>query len=144
MQIRDVMSTPPRTVGPTASVHEVATMMEDANCGFIPVVDESGPVGVVTDRDLVIRCLSSHAPVTGPAAGDTAVAMVMSPQVFTIGPGRTLEEAAHMMAEHRVRRLPIVDDGEVVGVLSLGCLEQALHGEGEAAREVLLGVTEGA
>jgi CBS domain-containing protein len=68
----------------------------------------------------------------------------MSPSAWTIDAGATVEEAAHVMAEHEVRRLPVMSKGNLVGVLSYGNLEQAVHAEGPAAAEATLGVTRGA
>jgi CBS domain-containing protein len=97
-------------------------------------------VGVVTDRDLVVRFLADG----GTDAEGTLVGDVMTRDVTTLGADQDLEAAATLMRERQVRRLVVTDaDGVVVGVLSHGDLVQATDGEG-AGREATLGVTEGA
>jgi CBS domain-containing protein len=98
-------------------------------------------LGVVTDRDIVMRCL-----VEGREEDirHEAVERVMTQSAWTVRPDDDIEAAAHEMAVHHVRRLPVVEDDHIVGILSYGNLEQALHAEGSAAAEATLGVTEGA
>jgi CBS domain-containing protein len=114
--------------------------MQKENCGFVPILDGDALIGVVTDRDMVIRGLAGeHADLAG-----EPVERVMTKNAFTIGPDASLEDAAHVMAEHEVRRLPVVEAGALVGILTYGNLEQALHARGRAAAEATLGVTQGA
>ncbi len=111
--------------------------MRDGGTGFLPVLDGGAPVGVVTDRDLVVRVLAEG----GDAS--TLVGEVMSRDVTTIGPDEDLTAAGQAMRDQGVRRLVVVEDGAVVGVLSHGALVQATDAEG-AGRQATLGVTEGA
>jgi CBS domain-containing protein len=113
---------------------------ENDDCGFIPITDAGRLVGVVTDRDIVIRCLAD----ARTDVRDERIDRVMSTSVWTIDADATVEEAAHVMAEHEVRRLPAMSKGSLVGGLSYGNLEQAVHAEGPAAAEATLGVTRGA
>ncbi len=140
MKVREAMAKTIRTAVPTDTIGAVARMMKEEDCGFIPVLDGTKLVGVVTDRDLVIRCLAS----AEPDIPGIRVADVMSSSVWTIDADASVEEAAHVMAEHEVRRLPAVSGGRLVGILSYGNLEQAVHAMGEAAEEATLGVTRGA
>ena len=97
-------------------------------------------VGVLTDRDIVIRCLAG-----GHADTSTeTIDHVMTGGVWTIDADAALEVAAHEMASHEVRRLPVTGEGRLVGILSYGNLEQAFHAQGVAATEATLGVTHGA
>ena len=140
MFVHEAMAKTICTAAPTDTVSSVAHMMKDDDCGFIPITDGGRLVGVVTDRDIVIRCLAG-------ARSDVRnqpIDSVMSTSVWTIDAGATVEEAAHVMAEHEVRRLPVMSKGNLVGVLSYGNLEQAVHAEGPAAAEATLGVTRGA
>jgi CBS domain-containing protein len=140
MFVHEAMAKTIGTATPTDAVATVAHMMKDNDCGFIPIADAGRLVGVVTDRDIVIRCLAED-------QGDVRIARidrVMSAPAWTIDAGATVEEAAHVMAEHEIRRLPVMSNGELVGVLSYGNLEQAIHAEGPAAAEATLGVTRGA
>jgi CBS domain-containing protein len=117
----------------------VAELMKEEDCGFVPIVEEGHLVGVVTDRDIVVRCLTDgHGDI-----GNEMAAEVMSTKVVTVGPEDDIKEAAHRMATAEVRRLPVVVDGDVVGVLSLGNLIQATQDAGPAV-EAVLGVTHGA
>jgi CBS domain-containing protein len=138
MRVREAMATTISTARPDDTVARAAELMKNEDCGFIPVVAGDEVVGVVTDRDIVIRCLAGgHALTEG-------LDHVMTPRAWTIEADATLEAAAHEMAAHEVRRLPVTEKGRLVGVLSYGNLEQALHAEGAAAAEATLGITHGA
>jgi CBS domain-containing protein len=141
MKVRDAMAKTISTAPPQATVEDMALLMKEEDCGVIPIVDEEQHIlGVVTDRDIVIRCLAGrhddvlHEPIEH----------VMTRSAWTVSPDDDLETAAHEMAVHEVRRLPVVENERIVGVLSYGNLEQALHAEGPAAEEATLGVTRGA
>ena len=140
MLAREAMITDVFTTAPGDSVTTAARTMRDADVGFLPVVDDGEVVGVVTDRDLVIRALAEG----GPDAADTPIRAVMTTGAVGVGPNDSLEAVAHQMAEHEVRRLLVMDGPRLVGVVSYGCLEQRLHASGEAANEATLGVTHGA
>jgi CBS domain-containing protein len=140
MRLIEAMATDVRTVTTDEGVAAAARAMRDADTGFLPVLEGGRPIGVVTDRDLVIRFLADG----GADAEGTLVRDVMTRDVTTIGADQDLQAAAALMRERQVRRLVVTDaDGVVVGVLSHGDLVQATDGEG-AGREATLGVTEGA
>lgn len=140
MQVREAMAKTICTLGPGDSIAQAASLMKTEDCGFIPVVRGNDVVGVLTDRDIVVRCIADRAP----GLSEIPVEDVMTRSVWSIGADAQIEAAAHEMAEHQVRRLPVMDAGRLVGVLSYGNLEQALHAEGAAAAEATLGVTQGA
>lgn len=140
MMVREAMAKTISTARPTETLSAVAGKMKAEDCGFIPVVDGYTLVGVVTDRDIVIRCLADGRVDPRSETVDHA----MTPSVWTVKADASIEAAAHVMAEHEVRRLPVIEDDAVVGVISYGNLEQALHAQGAAASEVTLGVTHGA
>lgn len=132
-QVKELMTTDCLTVTPQNNIYEVAVLMAKNEVGFIPVVDEQDQtklVGVVTDRDLVRRGYAAKHP------GSTDVKEVMSEQVVTTTPNESIEEAADIMAHYQIRRLPVVDQGKLVGVVALGDLSlsgmpgtsHALHG----------------
>ncbi|MFC8192978.1 CBS domain-containing protein [Cellulomonas sp. NPDC057328] len=107
---RDVVTAPV-----TATVREVAELMRVRDVGDVVVLDEDERLaGIVTDRDLVTRVLAA-----GGSGGDP-VGQVCSPDPVHVDPSVTVEDAARLMAERAVRRLPVVDAGTVVGVVSLG------------------------
>lgn len=140
MHVSDVMTKDVALADLNSTVRDIAGIMRIEDCGFVPVVDSGRLVGVVTDRDLVVRCLADPSPEGD--VGDLPVAEVMtSDDLVTIRPDERLDTAAHMMALRQVRRLAVTQDGAVHGVLSLGDLEQAMHGRGAAAREAILAVT---
>jgi len=140
VQVRDAMAKTISTATPEDTIGRVASLMKEEDCGFIPVVRGDEVVGVVTDRDLVLRVIAD-----GPAEVPAIpVDDVMTRSVWSVGADEPIEAAAHQMAEHGVRRLPVMDGGRLVGILSYGNLEQALHAEGPAAAEATLGVTQGA
>lgn len=113
------MSTNCKTVTLKDNVYEVAVMMAQNDIGFVPVVetnDSSKLIGAITDRDLVVRGYARKHP------GSCAVSEVMSEKLVTVSSRADAEEAAELMAAHQIRRLPVVDDGRLVGVISLGDL----------------------
>jgi CBS domain-containing protein len=140
MKVREAMAKTISTASPSETIGHVAELMKMEDCGFIPVVDDGRVIGVVTDRDIVIRSLAEgHADVL-----DEPVEQVMTKGAWTIDADVPIEAAAHEMAVHELRRLPVMENDRLVGILSYGNLEQALHAEGPAAAEATLGVTHGA
>src|ERR671923_694655 len=120
---------------------DAALAMREEDAGFLPVVADGQLVGVLTDRDIVLRCIAEGT--TDPVEG--TVGEVMSTEVKAVSPGLDLEDAAQLMANAQIRRLPVVDDsGALVGVLSHGNLVQATKGQGPGPRVATEGVTRGA
>lgn len=113
-KIREVMTTNPRTVEPTTPIVDAARMMRDEDVGPIPIVENNQCAGILTDRDIVLRVVAEG---RDPAA--TTVGDVASRGVITIDPEQTLDEAARLMAQHQVRRLPVCEeDGNLVGIIA--------------------------
>lgn len=139
MKVREAMAKTISCAAPRDTIQHVAELMKQEDTGFIPVVDGEVLMGVVTDRDIVIRCLAEghQDPV------HETVEHVMSRDVQTVSPDDELETAARTMAGEEIRRLAVVERGNLVGVLSHGNVVQATHGEGPA-QEATVGVTEGA
>lgn len=103
------------TLPPTACVEDAVRVMSERNLGSVVVVDGRRPIGILTDRDLVLRVLRRGLPPEG-----TQLAEVMSTKLVTAEDECPYDEAAWRMREHRVRRLPIVDgDGSLVGIVTL-------------------------
>ncbi len=124
-KIADVMTRSLATSLPDAPVAQVARMMRDVNIGDVLVVDDSGKLlGIVTDRDLAVRALSSDEDMRM-----TPVHDYMTTAIVTGQPSWSLSDAAKIMSEHQVRRLPIVDGGRLVGIVSLG--DVAIHSKKE-------------
>jgi CBS domain-containing protein len=95
------------------TVLEAATIMANSNIGALPVLSGSILVGIVTDRDLLLGCVS-----LGRAPSEVLVGEVMTPAPITIAPDQTIEEAARKLGFNGFRRLPVVEGGELVGVLT--------------------------
>lgn len=129
-RLRDVMTTDVATCTPQDNVYEAAVKMRDLNIGGLPVVDESGRViGMVTDRDLVIRGIAEKSP------NSRAVSTLMTRDVVVGRPDMTVDEAAELMAQRKIRRLPVVDDsGRLVGIVALGDLAVRNIHQDEAAQ----------
>jgi len=118
VRIGDIMTRRPRTVNPNATVADAAAMMRRLNVGSLPVCDGSRLVGMVTDRDITIRSSAE-----GRDPHLTPVRDVMTSGVAWATEDDPVEAAAKIMRDHRIRRLPIVDDHHsLVGVISLGDL----------------------
>lgn len=131
MKVREIMSRNVACCTSQDSMEAVASKMESLNIGAIPVVNNGQVVGMVTDRDLVIRGLANH---QGSIASD-----VMSNNVVSVSPDASLEEAAALMAQHQIRRLPVVENGQIAGIVSLGDLsvrEQANESAGSALSNI--------
>jgi len=140
MKVRDAMAHTVSCAAPDDEVGTAAEMMRAEGAGFIPVVDAGRIVGVLTDRDIVVRGIAeAHGDPRDMRVGD-----LMTGEVTTIGPDQELEDAARLMNEREVRRLPVVEgDGRLVGVLSHGNLVQATAGAGPGMAATI-GVTRGA
>ncbi|MGZ8687695.1 MAG: CBS domain-containing protein [Gaiellaceae bacterium] len=108
----DIMTASPRTIASSATVREAAKLMKDEDVGSLPVVQQDRLVGVVTDRDIAVRVVAEGRDATTP------VAEVASNKPVTVEPSANLEQALELMAEHQVRRLPVVEGDRLVGVIA--------------------------
>ena len=138
MKVRDAMAKTVTSAKKSDKVIDVAKKMKQQDAGFMPVLENGGTViGVITDRDIVIRCIAEgHDP-----RGETAEHL-MSRQVTIIAPDDDIEEAGRAMQREAIRRLPVAENGRLVGVLSHGNLVQAT--KNKTAEKVTEGVTRGA
>ncbi len=114
--VGDVMTPAPVGVYYTQTIGEAARIMRDTQVGAVLVVNEGALTGVVTDRDLVVRGLAEG---EGP---DSPVGPLCSGDLIGVAADADVAEAEQLMREHAVRRLPVVSDGQVVGIVSLGDL----------------------
>ena len=120
------------------TLEEIATMMRDEDAGAIPVLDGEKLVGIVTDRDIVLRCIAEGRDPVGTTSEE-----ILSGDLTTIRPNDDIDSAAHLMAQRQVRRLPVVDEsGQLVGMLSLGDIAVKEDGDIDSA-EALEGVSRG-
>ncbi len=116
MQVREIMTKKVSTVSPKDSVQKAAKIMQDIDCGSTPVVDGSLVKGIITDRDIALKVVAHG---KGP---DTPIRDVMMNKVVTCTPDTDARDAANIMAKHQVRRLPIVEQDKLVGILAIGDL----------------------
>ncbi|MGG4550897.1 CBS domain-containing protein [Paenibacillus sp. FSL W8-0186] len=114
-KVKDIMTDQVVTVSPKDNIYEVAVKMKNNDTGFIPVVENGDRlIGVITDRDLVIRAIADKHP------GSTAVETVMTRGIRCASPDTPVDEAADMMAEQQIRRLPVTEGERLIGIVSLG------------------------
>ena len=116
MNIREVMTPNPQSVSPGDSIQNAARIMRDNDTGAVPVVENGRPVGIVTDRDIVVRAVAEDGQLNRP------VRDIVSANVVCATPDMSTHEAADLMSEYQVRRLPVVENDRLVGIVSLGDL----------------------
>jgi CBS domain-containing protein len=120
--VRHVMTEDLKTLSGSMSVADAAGMMANFDIGSVPVLDEGGELlGILTDRDIVLRVVAARQDPT-----QVPIADVATKATFDVSPDTELAEANQMMAEHQVRRLPVVKDGALVGIVSLGDIALAI------------------
>src|SRR4051794_29351682 len=117
--IKDLLKGEPATVEASATVEEAAKLMDERDIGNVLVVENGEVQGIVTDRDIVVRVIAKG---NGPDAG---VREAATTDLETLSPDASIEDAIQKMEQANVRRLPVVDDGKPLGVVSLGDLAQA-------------------
>ena len=115
--IRELMTPNPVSMPGTASVHEAARAMRDADIGDVIVIEHHQVCGIITDRDIAVRVVAEA---KDPAT--TALADICSHSLLTVTPTDSVEEALRLMRTHTIRRLPVVEEGRAVGIVSLGDL----------------------
>lgn len=130
-RIRELMTENPKTVSSDATVVEAARVMRDDDVGLVPVVDGDRLVGTVTDRDIAMRVVAEERDPSSTTVRETA-----STDLVTIDPEQDLDEALRLMAQHQVRRLPVVEeDGRLVGIVAQA--DVARHGEDSETGQVV-------
>jgi CBS domain-containing protein len=107
------MTEDPRSIGASASVVEAARLMREQHIGSLPVTEDERLVGMITDRDITTRVVAESAVPESTSVGD-----VYSRDLISVEPNSDLEEALRLMARHQVRRLPVVENGRLVGMVA--------------------------
>jgi len=129
--VRDLMTENPRAIGADQTVADAARAMRDEDVGLVPVVDGDRLTGTVTDRDIAIRVVAE-----GRDPESTRVQEVASRDLVTVDPQQELDEALRLMAQHQIRRLPVVEeDGRLVGIVAQR--DVALEGDERKTGEVV-------
>lgn len=136
IKIKDLMTRDVVTVALQDNVYEIAVKMRDHNIGFIPVVEGNRAIGCVTDRDLVIRGYA------GKHSGSADVETVMTKNPVKVSPDMSAEEAARLMAEKKIRRLIVEENGHLAGVVAIGDLAVRERQLGREAGEALSHISE--
>ena len=135
MKLRDMMTHPVVRIHPEESVAVAARTLARYNIGALPVCGGDGRIcGVVTDRDLVTRCIAA-----GRQPGATPVRDVMTTQVVSARPDMDTATAAYLMGKHQIRRLPVVENGRLCGMVSLADLanrEESAYDASDALTEI--------
>jgi len=133
MPIEDLARTDVVTASPDTSVTDLAATVRDENVGSVVVTDDGTPVGIVTDRDLAVRALAD-----GDGGTDSTAEDVMSGDLVTIDRGHGFYEAADLMSDHGVRRLPVCDaDGELAGIITADDLSELIADEQQQLAEII-------
>jgi CBS domain-containing protein len=129
--IRELMSDNPCSIDADKSVAYAAKMMRDEDVGLAPIVEGNRLVGTLTDRDIAIRVVAE-----GRDPESTTAREVASTDVITVDPQQELDEALRLMAQHQVRRLPVVEeDGRLVGIVAQA--DVARHGDDKQTGQVV-------
>jgi CBS domain-containing protein len=136
MHIRDVMTLNPRTVTPSDTIQNAACIMRDEDTGVVPVVENGRTVGMVTDRDIVVRAVADGSATTRP------VSEIVTSAVVAATPDMSTREAAQLMSEHQIRRLPVIEGERLVGIVSLGDLA-VKEGKDSRSGDTLQSISEG-
>lgn len=130
MLVSELMNSSVVSLTPDATVSLAARVLSRNNIGSIPVCTPDGKVkGIVTDRDIVLRCVATESD-----PEKTQVREIMSRNVITVSPEDDVREATRIMAAEQIRRLPVVQNGKVVGMLSLGDMAKTHSFDMEASK----------
>jgi len=137
LKIKEIMTTNVRTVSANDSISEAANIMKQLDVGSVPVIDNNLLVGIITDRDLVLRGLAEG------KNSEERVSSIMTKDITTVAPDTDVHKAADIMASKQIRRLPIVENNHLVGIVSIGdmAVEDIFENEaGEALHTISMGV----
>ena len=120
MKVKECMCNKVFSCTPSTTVYDVAKLMQQNHVGCIPVCDnQKCMVGIITDRDLVLRGIASNKD-----AKQTPVSEIMTTNVCTCQPNDDMQQAQNKMGQEQIRRLPVIENGQVVGMLTMGNLAQ--------------------
>ena len=128
IRCRDLMTKSVRTAEPAATLREVAAMMRDGDVGAVPVIENSRLVGILTDRDIVVRAVAEG------KTADSPVGEAMTSELFTVKTDDFVFEAARLMGDKQVRRLPVVnEDGSLAGIIAMADVALSMDDEQQIA-----------
>jgi len=136
-RVRDAMTENPRSIGASASVVEAARLMREGDIGSLPITDDEELVGMITDRDITTRVVAEASDLATTSVGD-----VYSQDLISVEPDKDLEEAVQLMARHQVRRLPVVENGRLVGIVAQADVALALRENEQKTGELVEAISE--
>jgi CBS domain-containing protein len=113
MDVREVMTSNPRTVSPNDNIQAAARIMKEMDTGAVPIVEGDRAVGIITDRDIAIRAVAE-------GAYDRPVRECATSELVTVTPDTSTRDAERLMGERQVRRLLVVENGRLCGIVSIG------------------------
>ena len=130
MQVKDVMTKSVASLNPQDTVERAAQLMKEHDIGSLPVCEGEKVIGIVTDRDITLRCVA-----VGNNVKSQSVRDIMTSNPVVINSNTNIQDAARIMSERQIRRLPIVDNNNLVGMVALGDLavEPKLDNAAESA-----------
>jgi CBS domain-containing protein len=137
MNVREVMTTNPRCVSPNDTIQSAARIMKEEDTGVVPIVEDGRPVGVITDRDIVLRAVADGSQANKPVREIATLDLVFAT------PDMSTREATKIMGERQIRRLPVIENDRLVGIVSLGdiAVKEAKDSRtGETLEEISEGV----
>lgn len=141
MKVKDIMTKGAISISAEETAEVAARTLTQYNIGALPVCDSSGKLcGMVTDRDLVIRCMAS-----GKLPANTKVREIMTGQVTSVKPDMDTGVAAHLMGRQQIRRLPVTENGRLCGMVSLGDLairEESVMDAADALMDITSNISE--
>jgi len=138
MRCRDIMTSDVKTATREMSLRDVAQLMRDGDMGSVPVVEDGKLVGIVTDRDIVVRSIAEGRDASSP------VGEAMTTEIFSVGPDDFVFEAIRLMGDKQVRRIPVVTaSGELAGIISMADIALEIEDQREIA-EALEEISSGA
>jgi len=128
LRASEIMTKSVHTATREMSLSEVAAMMRDGDMGAVPVVDGGKLIGIVTDRDIVVRAVAES------KTADTPIGEVMTAELFTVAPDDFVFEAIRLMGDKQVRRIPVVsEDGSLAGIIAMADVALEMEDEKEIA-----------
>ena len=134
----EIMTKNVRTASPDTSLREAAAMMRDGDMGAVPIVDNGKLIGIITDRDIVVRAVSEG------KSADAPVREAMTTELFAVKPDDFVFEAVRLMGDKQVRRIPVVnEDGSLAGIIAMADVALEMEDEREIA-ETLEEISSGA
>lgn len=138
MKVRQVMTSSVDWVSPDTSVVEVAKLMKKVDVGSIPICEGNKLVGIITDRDIVLKVVA-----VGGNSSSTSAKDIMNTKVISVTADQDAHQAADLMAKNQIRRLPVLEMGNLIGIVALGDLAiERIHIN--EAGDALSGISQGA